>query len=555
MRITNKLAAALMLLVGHQYSLQAQEITTTDLLNLLVSEKVISEEKAVELIEKIQQRQQRAQQAKPEEQGVAGTGGVNKGSGKVVHVPYVPAYVKDEIRRDVEQGLRTQVTEDVVSHAKTERWGTPDALPEWVNKVSIEGDARIRYEGTFHDENNPDLVYFDLGASNDSGGRINAGRDAFLNTTEDRNRLRGRFRVKVKAKVTDGVEVGLRLATGNFTNPVSTNKSFGNYGENWESSFDQAYLRYTSREKSLMLEGGRFKNPFLYTQLVWDSDLNFDGLAGTWSFLRNDGLGSEEQQWDPFITLGAFPLGEINQAVFPGEDDSANDDKWLYAAQVGTHYDWFNQSRISFGLAYYYYDNITGIQNDLNSDLYDVTAPASFQYGNWVYDIRNDTDPDSEFFALASEYELINATIKYDYAGFAPHHLWVTADFVQNLAFDAAELNRIAPPSDPSLSVPDRDIGYQFGVAVGWPTLSKRGNWKVALDYRHLEGDAVVDAFADSDFLLGGTNAKGYILRGDYALKDDTWLTMRLLSADEIDAATQVNVAVDTVQVDVNAKF
>ncbi|WP_101758169.1 putative porin [Oceanicoccus sp. KOV_DT_Chl] len=553
MKIYRSLAAAVIFFTGHHCALQAQELTTTDLLNLLVAEKVISEEKAVELIEKIQQRQQRAVTPPvSDEQAVAAS---NNSSANVVRVPYVPAYVKEEIRRDVEQGVRTQVTEDVVAHAKTERWGIPNALPAWVNKISIQGDARLRYEGTFFDEENPALVYYDLAESNGADGRISAGRDAFINTTEDRNRLRGRFRLKVKAKVTEGIEAGLRLATGNTKNPVSTNKSLGNYGENWESNFDQAYLRYTSMEKSVMLVGGRFENPFLSTQLVWDSDLNFDGVAGRWNILRNNDLGSEDQQWDPFITIGAFPLGEINQALFAGEDKQANDDKWLYAAQIGTHFDWYNQSRLSVGLAYYYYDNISGIRNDLNSDLYDVTAPESFQFGNWVYDIKNDNDPDSEYFALASEYELLNATIEYDYAGFAPHHLWVTADLVKNLAFDTDELNRIAPPSNVSLSVPERDIGYQFGIAVGWPSLNLRGNWRVALDYRHLEGDAVVDAFADSDFLLGGTNAKGYILRWDYALKDNTWFTMRLLSADEIDAATQDNVAVDTVQMDINARF
>ncbi len=550
MHISRRLAAIIAIVAGYTHSVQAQDLTTTDLLNLLVSEKIISEEKAVELVEKIRVRQQRTAEKTQhlEEQAVVP-------SSNVVKVPYVPAYVKEGIRREVEQGLRAKVTEDVVAHAKTERWGIPNALPGWVNKVKISGDARIRYEGAFFDEGNPALVYFDLNKSNSAGGRIDAGRNAFINTTDDRQRLRGRFRLGIKATVTNGIDVGLRLATGNHTNPVSTNKTLGNYGENWESNFDRAYIRYKSIDKSVMMVGGRFKNPFLHTALVWDSDLNFDGLATSWNFLRSDDLDEDFRQWDPFIIVGAFPLDEVHKALFTNEDSSANDDKWLYAAQVGTHFEWYNQSKISLGLAYYHYDNIRGIRNDINSDLYDVTAPASFQSGNWVYDIKFDDDPDSELYALASDYELMNATIKYDYAGFAPYHLWITADYVKNLAFDADELQRIAPPSDTSKLVPERDTGYQFGVAVGWPNLSQRGNWKIALDYRHIEGDAVLDAFADSDFLLGGTNAKGYILRGDYAIQDNVWMTMRLLSADEIDAATQVNVAVDTLQIDLNARF
>jgi len=62
----------------------------------------------------------------------------------------------------------------------------------------------------------------------------------------------------------------------------------------------------------------------------------------------------------------------------------------------------------------------------------------------------------------------------------------------------------------------------------------------------------VLDAFADSDFHLGGTDAKGWILGGSYGLADNTWLRARWLSTDEIDGAP---LSIDTVQVDLNSKF
>ena len=79
-----------------------------------------------------------------------------------------------------------------------------------------------------------------------------------------------------------------------------------------------------------------------------------------------------------------------------------------------------------------------------------------------------------------------------------------------------------------------------------------RGNWRVDLAYRYLERDAVVDAFADSDFHLGGTDAKGYILSGDYGLRDDTWLTTTLLSSDSIDGPP---LGIDTFQMVINVRF
>jgi hypothetical protein len=143
--------------------------------------------------------------------------------------------------------------------------------------------------------------------------------------------------------------------------------------------------------------------------------------------------------------------------------------------------------------------------------------------------------------------------MSYDYAGFAPYRVVITGDAVKNLAFDSDEI--LARTGEPEGSLPERDEGYQFGVKVGWPKLDLRGNWNMSFVYRHLEGDAVLDAFSDSDFLLGGTNAKGYILRGDYALLDNVYASMRWLSAEEIDADVSESVAIDRLFIDLGATF
>jgi hypothetical protein len=94
--------------------------------------------------------------------------------------------------------------------------------------------------------------------------------------------------------------------------------------------------------------------------------------------------------------------------------------------------------------------------------------------------------------------------------------------------------------------------GYQLKVTVGWPSTLLRGNWQTFLAYRYLERDAVLDAFTDSDFHLGGTNAKGWLLGGAYGLTDNTYLSMRYMSADEISGPP---LGIDVLQVDLNAKF
>lgn len=522
----------------------AQQITGTDILNLLVEEGVLTEDAADKLIEKVRQRNERSTTSITETP-VAPTNDTQR-------VPYVPGHVKEEIKRDVAAEVRGQVLEDVVAHAKTERWGIPNAQPSWTDKVSFSGDGRLRYQWDRYDDVNENLQILDLNAVNAAGSTTAAGNDAYYQIAEDNHRLRARFRAMLKAKPTQGVELGLRLVTGNEGNPVSSNQTLGNYGEKWDVNLDLAYLKYKNLEDSLMLQGGRFKNPFFHTDLVWDDDMTFEGLAGTWHFLRDDDMDDDFRQWDPFVTLGAFPLEELDIALLDSDVTSAPRDKWLYAGQIGTHFDWWDQSRFSMGLAYYYYENITGVVNASNNHLQDATASNFYQFGNWVYNIDSD-GTGNELWALASEYELANLTMSYDYAGLAPYHIVVTGDVVKNLAFDKEDI-ALRTGLNPDL-IPERDFGYQVGVQVGWPNLDLRGNWRMSLVFRRLEGDAQVDAFADSDFLLGGTNARGYILRVDYAIMDNVYTSLRWISADEIDADITQRIEVDHLFLDVGAEF
>ena len=67
-----------------------------------------------------------------------------------------------------------------------------------------------------------------------------------------------------------------------------------------------------------------------------------------------------------------------------------------------------------------------------------------------------------------------------------------------------------------------------------------------------MERDAVLDAFNDSDFHRGGTDAEGYSIGGELGLLKNTWARLRYLSADEIDGPP---LGIDVLQIDLNAKF
>jgi hypothetical protein len=467
-------------------------------------------------------------------------------------VPYVPQYIKDEIRDQVRIGLKEDVSRDVLAQAKTERWGLPGALPEWVNRIKLSGDVRLRSQQTLYAGSNREFDYYNLPYVNSKGGFPGNDARVWLNTTDDQNIFRARFRLGLKAKVTDEIEIGARLLTGNQADPISTNQTLGNYGQKWDSNFDLGYLKYTSPSQSVLLTGGRFENPFYSSDLVWDNDLTFEGFTGSWWPLRSDSMDEDFRSFDPFVTVGAFPLQEVS---FSPED------KWLYAAQAGFVYDTADQNKITVAAAYYSYKHIVGQRNAQDDTSLDWTAPAYMSaVGNTMFNIRNDSIPSltSVLFAHAADYQLMDVFAEYDIANFAPVHVILTLDYVKNLGFDKSEVaDRLG------FEVDGRTTGYQGKVAVGWPTISKARDWQVAFIYRYLESDAVPGEFTDSDFHGGGTDAKGYTLKFDYGIATNTWLTLRWLSSNEIDGDAipaytgigQGRFGLDTLQFDINSKF
>jgi hypothetical protein len=351
--------------------------------------------------------------------------------------------------------------------------------------------------------------------------------DELLNTTQDTDQFRYRLRFGLNADIGDHFLVGLRLTTGSTNNPVSTNETLGDFFSRDSIVLDRAYLQWNPILEYTMW-GGRFPNPWFYTDLVWDSDINFEGIALNY----NREVGTK---FRPFLTAGAFPIQFVE----------FGDDKWLLAAQAGTEYRPRADLIAKLGIAYYDYQNMVGIVNDpLRPGLTDDTAPQFQQKGNTLMDI----DPSEDILtAYASDFNLLDFTFTFDMALFFPIHVIATADYVINLGFDQKDVSERA-----GTDVPKENQGYQFGLSVGHPSVSNRWQWNTSLFYKYLEADALPDAFTDSDFHDGGTNAKGWIFQSDLGVYRNVWFRLKYYSTDEISGPP---VAIDTLQVDLNAKF
>ena len=506
------LPAAFPVHAGEREQLEALRETTQAIIDALVEKGILTSEAAQALVKQAEDKGQVAAEAAVKAEAAAG----------VVRVPYIPEVVKREIRE--------QIRQEVVAQAKTERWGDVNAVPEWVERLKWEGDIRVRYQGDLFVDDNAAPVFFQ------------ASGVSLTNTVEDRERLRVRARLGLLAKVSDSVSAGFRLTTGNTSDPVSTNQTLGNTANKYSLVLDRAFLKVKPTEW-LEASGGRIPNPFFSTDLVWDDDINFEGAAATFKPWPNATMAAK-----PFLTVGAFPLLEVESST-----TNLAKDKWLYAAQAGLDWRSGAYSRWRFGLAYYDYRNITGVRNTTPTvnGYYDITAAQSRQKGNSLYvidtDSNNDGTQNDSVWGLASDYRLMNLTAMVDLTYFDPVHVILSADVVKNVGYDNTTMN-----SRMGAGYEEKTLGWHAKVTVGHPSIALPGDWQVYLGYRHLERDAALDAFTDSDFRLGGTDAKGYYLGGLYGLDRNAWLSAKWMSANEIDG---LPFGVDIFQVDLNAKF
>jgi hypothetical protein len=443
---------------------------------------------------------------------------LNRRVSKKAYTDKIAAGIARMVRRDIQQQVpevvRKQVKEEVREEVAKETKSNP--IPEWTKRIRLSGDFRLRAEGNFFGPNNADL----LDPANPA---------QVLNTHEDRYRFRLRARLNLNAKISDRLETNFRLATGTLTAPVSTNQTLGDYGNKKSFVLDQGYVKWTTPQ-GLIAWGGRMPNPWFSTDLVWDPDLNFDGVAVTYSRQFTPAVGG-------FLTVGAFPLQEV---------ELSSRDKWLFGGQLGAQYKPRKELAANLGVAFYDYENIVGKANDpaLPGAL-DFTAPPFVQKGNTIFDI----DPSTALkVALASEFRELNITGALDVGFWHPVHFVFLGDYVKNLGFNRNDVAQRTGNPD----VKAETTGYQAGLAVGYPAVGSFGEWKGFLFYKHLEENAVVDAFTDSDFHLGGTNAQGWILGGEFGLARNVWLATKWLTANEISGPP---LAIDVFFLDLNVKF
>ncbi len=497
------------------------------------------------------------------------------GDDESMRITYIPDVVRAQIRDELRQ--------DVMAQARDERWAAPRQLPEWTTRIRLFGDVRVRGEGVYFPTGNDNTGAFPNFNAINTGPPFDVSGTVFspqLNVDEDRQRLLLRARLGVEAELGNGFSAGLRLATGSTNTPVSTNQTLGGSGGNFSKYdlwLDRGFLKYEygdNPNKTLILLAGRFENPFFTTEISWDDDVGFDGFALQARYEIAKGV-------TPFINGGVFPYfnTDFNFASNQPAKFESND-KWLYAGQVGL--DWKVNQKVNFrvGTAYYDFENAEGKLSDpyvpLNaSDASntDASRPLFAQKGNTYRPIRNiiptadndfGTTRQFQYFGLASKFRNLALTGRLDLNYFEPVQISLIGEYVKNLAWDSDDIGAVAvnnrgpvveSGTDGTVtlgSYEGGDTAWIIELRVGKPKFEKAWDWALGVNYRHVESDALIDGFVESDFGGGGTNVEGYSIYGTVALGENVTFGIRWMSADEVSGPP---LKIDTFQFEFVGRF
>jgi hypothetical protein len=314
-------------------------------------------------------------------------------------------------------------------------------------------------------------------------------------TADERNRQRIRGRAAITAKPQEGLEVGFGLATSESGDPVSSNQTIGSGGSRKDIFVDLAYFTWAPVE-GLSLTGGKFKNS-LYRPgkhaLLWDGDWN------------PEGVGAAYTRGPVFVNAVATWL----------DSDSNADEALLWGGQLGASTRLGEVVKLTGGLGYF----------EAN------TAGKGTFFGSDTAFADNAFDPLTNLYLL--DYEVLEAFAELGFtAGDLPINVF--ADFVQN--GDADEF----------------DTGWAAGLVVG--AAKAKGTWEASYAYQELEADAVFGLLTDSDFGGGGTDNKGHVFRGTYAV-GDKWNLAFSYFLNKIEQNTGTEQDYDRLQLDLNVKY
>jgi hypothetical protein len=405
----------------------------------------------------------------------------------------------------------------------TQAYSIKSGMPEWVTSLKFNGDVRLREESHWTDSQ------FAVPAN----APVGTEPQGFVS----RNRFRYRFRFGVVATLFENFEVGLRLTSadpasgGSFGgNPVSGNTTFQDNASRKFIYIDQAYGRWyfvNGPSLSGTITAGKMENPFLTSEMVFDSDYMPEGAAIQLGYQINDKNILK-------LNGSAWMLDELS---------TSSNDPYLLGIQARWDSTWSKKLATTAGAAAYTIQNPTSLT---------TAAVPNQNFGNT---------------------RTTNGTLVYDYNP-------LVADAAITYTLDSFPIYKGAFPIklggeyvyNPGAAYHADNYAWDLGVTFG--KAGKRGTWDFSYTYRWLGANAQWEELVDDDFSgfyaaappfpgpgasagnAGGTNTKGHVLRLAYSPTDALMLSAKWYIVDLINPFPEgAGSHMNHLMVDVSLKF
>jgi hypothetical protein len=364
--------------------------------------------------------------------------------------------------------------------------------------------------------------------------------------SQDRARARVRARINFLADLGQQFQAGLTLASGDVYDPVSTNSTLGVFYTRKPVAIDMAYVSYKPEQfKPLTLTAGKFRYPWVNTELTWDKDLNPEGAAETLNFplenipvLKRVAIIGFQL---PFAEVTPYTTSKnIVQAMTYGTQLQTN---WqlgshvLLSAYVG-YYDYQNADAIAVALATARKTNPTTPW----SGVLPLNSPSASQNSittttaNNVVTINGKSYPTGVTTVANAQYGsrfgLLDTIARLDWdTGHHKYPVTFIGDFVQNTRA-CANVSSIQPKPDNTATLvytqttnfpcdPDQRTGYWLEGRVG--RLSQKRDWQVGYARIFIEREAVLANFNYSE-MRQGTNVTQHRVDAFYMFQNNVQL-------------------------------
>ncbi len=389
--------------------------------------------------------------------------------------------------------INAQEAEDVRAELAREYVTTTSAgkmnLSSSISELKLSGDLRLRYQ---YDNRDSQVDPAGVGPDEDRSP-----------TGTQRSRYRFRLRLNADVKLGSNWFAGVQLQTSQAAD--SGNQTFENGFNNYNIFISRAFLGWHSTDDVLTLVAGKQPNPFYTTDLVWDPDINPQGITESVKFhkiyfganspdLSADGKSysessiREERPWELTMNLGQFIFDDNAEGSF--DNDAAND-AYLFVGQLVGSYN-FGGAKVTFapGILFFNAADLSGLINE--NEFSDVPGVSGETRKLVIL-----TAPGDVSFKLGT----IPAKVYWDFA-------YNTQG--EGRADDIYALVRANPATGKldSLHESEDDFAWLAGFQLGQN--KKAGDWSLTANYRQTGIASVDPNLNDSDFALGELNTRGF---------------------------------------------